>query len=362
MSTTFDNLVGKILVVDDEIELKNALVEALMSQSYEARGFTDGHAALAALEAEEFDVLISDLMMPAMDGITLIKAALEIDPHLVAIIMTGQGTIQTAVDAMKAGTFDYVLKPFRLASLMPVLTRAVNTRRLRKENLQLRETVAIYELSQTIAFTLDQQTLISKLADAALQQTEADEVSVLLPTADGNELYVAAVRGKNRERLLGERVSLGQTISSWVARERVPLIVDGKVSDERFVALWPRSDIRSAISVPMQIANKLVGVINLNIITRPRSFNLGQMKALTILASTAAAALESAALYQQVRHAEQNYRSIFENAVEGIFQSTAGERFITVNPSMARILGYNSPEELIAQYADIAHQDRKSVV
>src|SRR5213080_277831 len=191
--------VAKILVVDDEAELKNALVEALSAQSFEVRGFTNGAHALSVLRQEAFDILLSDLMMPEMDGITLVEKALEIDPHLVTIIMTGQGTIQTAVDAMKVGAFDYVLKPFRMATLLPTLTRAINSRRLRLENMQLRETVAIYELCQTIALTLDQQTLISKLADAALQQTEADEVSVLLPIEESNELYVAAVRGENRQ-------------------------------------------------------------------------------------------------------------------------------------------------------------------
>jgi PAS domain S-box-containing protein len=356
MTRTKEQVVGKILVVDDEIELKNGLVDALSKQSYDARGYTSGHEALEALRAEDFDLLISDLMMPGMDGIALIKAALEIDPHLVAIIMTGQGTIQTAVDAMKAGTFDYVLKPFRLQTLMPVLTRGINTRRLRKENLQLRETVTIYELAQTIAFTLDPQTLISKLADAALQQTEADEVSILLPVNDGGELYVAAVRGENRQRLLGERVPVGDTISGWVARERTPLLLHGEINDERFRTLWPHPEIRSAVSVPMQVANKLVGIINLNVLERPRAFNLGQMKALTILASTAAAALESAALYTQVRDAEEKYRSIFDNAIEGLFQSTSEGRFLTVNPAFARILGYTSPEEMINRITDIGRQ------
>lgn len=348
--------VCKVLVVDDEVELKNALVDALTAQSYEVRGFTSGEEALAALRLEDFDLLISDLMMPEMDGITLIKAALEIDPHLVGIIMTGQGTIQTAVDAMKAGTFDYVLKPFRLASLMPILTRAINTRRLRMENLHLRETVAIYSLCQTIASTLDQQTVLSKLADAALQQSNADEVSILLPTEDGKELVVAAVRGEKRERLLGERVMLEEGISSWVARERAPVILNGEVQDERFVALWPRSDIRSAISIPMQVANKLVGIINLNMTNRLRPFTMGQMKALTILAGTAAAALESASLHSRVTKTEEKYRSIFENAIEGLFQTSPEGGLITANPALARILGYSSADEMVSTITDVGHQ------
>ncbi|MGZ5434577.1 MAG: PAS domain S-box protein [Pyrinomonadaceae bacterium] len=348
--------IGKILIVDDEVELKNILVEALTSQGYETSGFTSGEDALAAFRTEAFDVLLTDLMMPGMDGIALVGEALKIDPHVVAIVMTGQGTIQTAVDAMKGGAFDYVLKPFRLQTVMPVLTRAMNTRHIRLENLQLRETVAIYELSQTIAFTLDRQTIVSKLADAALQQTDADEVSVLFPTEDGDELYVAAVRGENRQKLLGERVPLHESISSWVVHERTPLILDGEVNDERFRALWPRPEIRSAISIPMQVANKLIGTININALDRTRPFTLGQVKALTILANTAAAALESASLYGQVQRAEENYRSIFENAVEGVFQSTPEGRFITVNPAMARILGYDSAEEMIEMITDVSQQ------
>jgi PAS domain S-box-containing protein len=347
--------VGKILVIDDEPKLRSVLVESLHKQGFEVVGCGSGSDALAELHERDFDLLLTDLMMPKMDGIALLKSALKIDPHLVGIIMTGQGTIQTAVDAMQIGAFDYVLKPFQVQTLMPVLTRAMNVRHLKLENLQLRETVAIHGLCQTIAFTLDPQTVLSKLADAALQQTDADEVSILLPTSEGTELYVAAVRGKNRERLLGERVSLKDSISSWVARARKPLILNGTVCDERFVALWPRPEIRSAVSVPLQLANKLIGIINLNVTNRLRPFTLGQMKALTILASTAAAALESASLYTQVQQAEKDYHSIFHNAIEGIFRATA-DHLLTVNPSMAQILGYESPEEVVRSLTNVSTQ------
>ena len=348
--------VGRILVVNHEAKLKNILLESLVRQGYEVSGHISGPQALAELRERSFDLLLTDLVMPEMDGITLLKAALEIDPHLVGIIMTVQGTIQTAVEALNLGAFDYVLKPFQMQTLLPVLTRAMNVRQLRLENLQLREAVAIYGLCQTIAFTLDPQTVLGRLADAALQQSDADEVSILLPTSDGSELYVAAVRGEKRERLLGERIPFAQSIASWVARERTPVILNGEVHDRRFVALWPRPDILSSISVPMQVANKLVGVVNLNVTSRVRPFTPGQMKVLMILASTAAAALESASLHGQVRRAEEKYHSIFENAIEGIFQSKPDGRFITVNPALAQILGYDSPEEVIKTFTDFPRQ------
>src|SRR5262245_59676945 len=93
-------------------------------------------------------------------ALSLLRAALSIDPQLVGVIMTGQGTIQTAVDAMRGGAFDYVLKPFRLQTLLPVLARAMHIRQLRLENVQPRETVAIYELGQAIAYTLEPRLIL----------------------------------------------------------------------------------------------------------------------------------------------------------------------------------------------------------
>src|SRR6266508_2960755 len=140
--------VGKIIVVDDEPELKNILVEALAGQGFEVIGCSSGEQALEELREKEFDLLLTDLMMPEMDGIALVEAALKIDQHLIPIVMTGQGTIQTAVDAMKLGAFDYFPKPFGLRTVIRVLTRPINTRRRRLENLQPRERVAIYSLCQ----------------------------------------------------------------------------------------------------------------------------------------------------------------------------------------------------------------------
>jgi DNA-binding NtrC family response regulator len=132
---------GRLLVVDDEVELMRALCETLAEEGFRTTGATRADEALAELRKGEFDLLLSDLMMPGTDGIELLRQALEIDPGLVGIIMTGQGSIQTAVEAMRAGAFDYVLKPFRLQQVLPVLDRAMEVRRLRTENARLRRVV-----------------------------------------------------------------------------------------------------------------------------------------------------------------------------------------------------------------------------
>jgi len=87
---------ARLLIVDDEVALMQALCDTLRDQGYETTGFASGPPALAALQNAKFDLLLADLMMPGMDGITLLQAALQTDPDLVGIIMTGEGTVATA--------------------------------------------------------------------------------------------------------------------------------------------------------------------------------------------------------------------------------------------------------------------------
>jgi PAS domain S-box-containing protein/putative nucleotidyltransferase with HDIG domain len=347
--------VGRIMIVDDEAELMTALCEMLAGQGFETAGFRTGAEALAVLRDQEFDLLLTDLMMPGMDGIELIRNGLEIDPNLVGIIMTGQGTVQTAVAAMKTGSFDYVLKPFKLGTILPLLTRAMQVRNLRLENMQLKETVAIHELGKAISFSSDLNSILNKVADAALQQCSADEVSIMLPTRDGKELYVAVVRGGHEENI-GMHAPIEQGIAGWVARNRESVVLRGEACDPRMAPIKPRADIHTAVSMPMLSGGTLVGVLNVNITKSHRHFTLGQVKALSILVSIISPILENTWLYIRIREGEEKYRSIFENALEGIIQRSPEGRILSANPALARMLGYDSPEDLMAKITDFVHQ------
>ena len=132
-----DTSIAKILIVDDEAPQTEALCNTLRDEGYFTVGFKSAREALAALHGQRFDLLLTDLMMPEMDGIALLRSALGTDADLVCIMMTGHGTIGTAVQAMKAGALDYILKPFDLTVILPVLSRALAMRRLRLENAAL---------------------------------------------------------------------------------------------------------------------------------------------------------------------------------------------------------------------------------
>jgi DNA-binding NtrC family response regulator len=192
---------GRLLIVDDEVELKSALCETLADEGYETVGASNGAEGIKALEKQDFDLLLCDLMMPGMDGIQVLRKALDIDPNLVGIIMTGQGTILSAIEALKVGAFDYVLKPFNLQTMLPILARAMDVRRLRTENVRLRQYVErlSYESPryQMIGSGPAMQRVVQLIEKVA--PTDAT-VLVCGPTGTGKELVARALHHNSPRR------------------------------------------------------------------------------------------------------------------------------------------------------------------
>ncbi|MEW6569573.1 MAG: response regulator [Nitrospirota bacterium] len=146
---------GRILVVDDEAELLNLLRDFLTELGYDVTTCNSGEEALEILREHAFDVLLTDLLMPGMNGIQLIKAAVEANPILVCIVITGRATIQTAVEAMRCGAFDYLQKPLEWKTLAPVITRAMEVRKLREAEEKYRTIVEDYQTEFICRFLFD---------------------------------------------------------------------------------------------------------------------------------------------------------------------------------------------------------------
>lgn len=138
-----------MLIVDDEAALLRALCETLQVEGYVTRGFASAQEALVGLKPGDYDLLLTDLTMPEMDGIQLTSAARAIDPDLAVIVMTGYGTIDTAVRVMQGGALDYVLKPFKLNVVLQVIARALAAQALQRDHrlLQQRERQRSEELA-----------------------------------------------------------------------------------------------------------------------------------------------------------------------------------------------------------------------
>lgn len=128
-----------ILIVDDETGLLASLASAFQLQGYRVEAAETAQAALEALERDSFDILLTDLVMPRIDGLALMERSRSRFPHMPVVLMTGGATVETAVQALKGGAADYLLKPFTLTEIFHVVDRALEQGRLRQENLELSE-------------------------------------------------------------------------------------------------------------------------------------------------------------------------------------------------------------------------------
>ena len=132
----------RILVVDDDPLVRDTLAELLEEQSLVTTLAEDGEQALKIAEADEFDVILSDIRMPGRDGMEILPELRELRPNTPVILMTGYASIDSAVTAMRAGAYDYVTKPFKNDEIIASLERAFSFRELERENVRLRRAVA----------------------------------------------------------------------------------------------------------------------------------------------------------------------------------------------------------------------------
>ncbi len=135
-------LPARLLIIDDDVAACDAISATLTSRGFEVVSANSGAAALELLEREEVDAVITDLHMPGMTGIELCQRAHKSWPDLPIVLVTAFGSMETVVAAIRAGAYDFIAKPIQMQELLLTLTRALEHRKLKEENKQLRDTVA----------------------------------------------------------------------------------------------------------------------------------------------------------------------------------------------------------------------------
>ncbi len=132
---------NKILVVDDEKGMRDFLSIMLKKEGYEVASAERGEDALKAVQAEIYDLVITDVKMPQIDGIEVLKTVKDVSPETVVIMITAFATTETAVEAMKLGAYDYITKPFKVDEMKLIIQKALEKHHLRKENILLRREI-----------------------------------------------------------------------------------------------------------------------------------------------------------------------------------------------------------------------------
>ncbi|MBW1917589.1 MAG: sigma-54-dependent Fis family transcriptional regulator [Deltaproteobacteria bacterium] len=184
-----------LLVVDDELIIRESLAGWLQRDGYQVETADSGPQALEKIQAKHYDIMLIDVKMPEMDGLTLLQHLKERDPDTAVIMMTAYGSIEDAVEAMKKGAFDYLLKPFDLEELSLTIEKLVQIQTMTMENIVLKERVdKIDRFEELVGLSEPMQKLYETIMDVA--QSDAT-VLITGETGTGKELVARAIHAQS---------------------------------------------------------------------------------------------------------------------------------------------------------------------
>ncbi|WP_310621583.1 sigma-54-dependent transcriptional regulator [Flexibacterium corallicola] len=188
-----------ILLVDDDVDLREPVAEGLELAGFHVIAMSDPETALEHISHEFYGVLVSDIRMPKMDGFELLKKVFEVDSALPVVFITGHGDVPLAVEAMRAGVYDFIEKPFPVLKLKAVVERALEKRRLTLENRRLREDVgSVSGLEERLVGKSPRMEHLRHTIQA-LASTAAD-VLIIGETGTGKEVVARALHEEGERK------------------------------------------------------------------------------------------------------------------------------------------------------------------
>jgi response regulator RpfG family c-di-GMP phosphodiesterase len=316
----------RVLVVDDEKVIREILSDFLTMEGYVVRAVEDGAAALKELRLRPYDLVISDLKMPNMGGLELLEKIAEQNLDVLTVIMTGFGTVETAIEAMKKGAYDYILKPFKVEEVVHVVQRGLDRQRLAAENIRLREALSLYRVSEAIAASLELDRILDVIMDSVMQEVHADVVTLHLQDP-------RTLRYEERQKRIsfdGEYTSdlglgtldLEELLGHYQADK--PVVHHGIKAARFFSGNFDGKRLVSFASVPMKIRDRVIGMLNAYSFTRGKKFDEGQRKMLVILAGRAAMSIENARLYEDLVDKNRDLQQVNQSLEENFRQTIVG--------------------------------------
>lgn len=300
----------KIVIIDDEKRMADSLTSLLTADGYSVRSFQDSREAIELIRSERVDLVISDIKMPRMDGLEILREIKKIDDGIPVILMTGYGSLETAIDAIGRGAYDYLLKPVEYAHLELTIDRALDKRRselamlhlmeeLKLSNLILNRRVgelnALYEAGKSIGSALDLKELLRQLVALASAVTEAKVGSIMLLDQRNEYLSIEAAIGLDDDIITQTKLPIGASIAGYVAQTGEALIVKDVENDDRFKRInRERYGPASLLCTPLKIGANILGVINMARKEDGADFTQDDLRLLSTFASQAAVAVDDA--------------------------------------------------------------------
>ena len=308
-----------VLVVDDEDHARNAVSRLLSANGYTVQSLSSGEEAIEYATANAFNVLISDFRMPGLDGLTTVRAIRKINPEVVAIIMTGNTSIDLAVQSLNLGVHGFVVKPFHGYELLNTLERTIERQNLIRENIKMKALMQVFEATDALITANDgkgeaddEKRLLRLTLEFTLRETQAAATALFLLDNNGKlGLTGVAYNDVPPQILLPPDFAAEDWLQVEAQADRTleadgPLIFlnDGQVLELETGRFNTIQTDHTLVTIPLQVQGRKVGVLCLRRGEDANSFSEVDLQAAVILAGQAAIAIDNARLWGRLIHVE----------------------------------------------------------
>ncbi|MFY9270365.1 MAG: HD domain-containing phosphohydrolase [Candidatus Manganitrophaceae bacterium] len=348
----------KILVVDDEANIRLLCEEILTRNGYFPTCVETPMAALRAARGGEFDLLMTDISMPEMDGLELLGTIRETDEDLPAVIITGHGRLEQAIRSLHLGAQSFIVKPFTQQELLGAVHETLEKNRLMKENVRLKSFLPLFEISQNLHLEVNLPTLFEQLVTVALRETGSDQV-VLLMEEEGADLpEIKAIfppldeAGRWRQRKIFKKMA-----RKVVERKEVIRSEGAEPLDEENAVFLARSGFSSFLSSPLHYEGKVSGVISLFKQAGRGFYRQSDVELISILSGQAVTAIENAKLFEQLEKSHFESMKALAQAIEAKDLYTRGhcDRMVKYALAVGDRLGLSLEEKKHLGYGAALH-------
>jgi signal transduction histidine kinase/FixJ family two-component response regulator len=293
-----------ILIIDDNPADVKELRTNLESFGYKVFSISNQTEELDMVQLDKVDIIIMEIRLPDLKGFNMFERLKDAAPEK-KIIVTGSRSVENAVDAIKWRTDDFLLKPIDVHQMKKTVHRLLDEKIPLRKLKQYTDTSPIQEISEELCRVKPLSELHEHIFSIARKITGADEGSVCIVEEEDGRFEHTYSYGAD-ETMKGKYVYLADRICNWVLKKRMTVLVSSPFSnDERFTGLEEPEEIKSWMSVPMVINDRLVGIINLLVTRGKRKFTKRDAEFISIFAHQAAAAVQNARDFEKLKEIDK---------------------------------------------------------